>query len=430
MESSLYRKEMEDYVSVVDVYDSAALIGKDFEYLIEQYGVETVTDLMPKVIRVLEQLEYLAGKYEKENEELLHLESTIKRLHSEKDERTKERQQYEQEIEQIEESYRKETKDLCQMVAHLQDQNRRLQARLKDNVSGQEEALEKTEEDSTMIENLREKVNEQRGQIKGLQKEVKSKDLELDSIQKQLDKLVLDNLTLRKSTSSCRAETEHLVSQQVELENALHEKDQHILSIKDKITLCEKSHHCSNFMQTQVAQLSSTVRDTRMKTNIKTMQAKHLIDEKSELQSLLQDRDQQLRIIEERCQGDRASGEVPNIIGQVVGNVSDPDNPRFTLNELKDVLTERNTLKSKLIEIEEELQYYKTRANESEGDTSWQEEELATEPPSVDDCYAGDVQGPINKEPWEKLYGDGKPESGIRKFFDELCRRVNGMITE
>ena len=33
-----------------------------------------------------------------------------------------------------------------------------------------------------------------------------------------------------------------------------------------------------------------------MMTHIKTMQAKHLIDEKSELQSLLQDRDQQLRI--------------------------------------------------------------------------------------------------------------------------------------
>ena len=87
---------MEDYVSVVDVYDSAALIGKDFEYLIEQYGVEAVTDLMPKVIRVLEQLEYLAGKHEKENEELLQLESTIKRLHNEKEQRVTERQQYEQ----------------------------------------------------------------------------------------------------------------------------------------------------------------------------------------------------------------------------------------------------------------------------------------------------------------------------------------------
>lgn len=90
------RKEMEDFLSVVDVYDSAALIGKDFEYLIEQYGVEAVTDLMPKVIRVLEQLEYLAGKNEKENEELLQLESTIQRLHSDKQDRIKERQKYEQ----------------------------------------------------------------------------------------------------------------------------------------------------------------------------------------------------------------------------------------------------------------------------------------------------------------------------------------------
>lgn len=53
--------------------------------------------------------------------------------------------------------------------------------------------------------------------------------------------------------------------------------------------------------------------------------------------------------------------EKANIIGQVVGNVKDPDNPRFTLNELKDILTERNTLKSKLIEIEEELTYYKSK---------------------------------------------------------------------
>lgn len=87
---------MEDYLSVVDVYDSAALIGKDFEYLIEQYGVEAVTELMPKVIRVLEQLEFLASKNEKENDELMQLELTIKRLNSEKEERTKERQRYEQ----------------------------------------------------------------------------------------------------------------------------------------------------------------------------------------------------------------------------------------------------------------------------------------------------------------------------------------------
>jgi len=96
MEYSFYVKDMEDCITVVDVYDSAALIGKDFEYLIEQYGVEAVTDLMPKVIRVLEQLEYLAAQSEKENENIVQLEATIRRLNSDKEERNRERQRYEQ----------------------------------------------------------------------------------------------------------------------------------------------------------------------------------------------------------------------------------------------------------------------------------------------------------------------------------------------
>ena len=56
------------------------------------------------------------------------------------------------------------------------------------------------------------------------------------------------------------------------------------------------------------------------------------------------------------------------------------------------------------------------RAKESEGDTSWQDEEQASGPATLEDSYSGDVQGPINKEPWEKLHPDGKPESGIRKL--------------
>lgn len=47
--------------------------------------------------------------------------------------------------------------------------------------------------------------------------------------------------------------------------------------------------HCYQ-MLTQVTLLNSKVRDTRVTTSIKTMQVKHLIDEKSELQSLLRDR--------------------------------------------------------------------------------------------------------------------------------------------
>ena len=165
----------------------------------------------------------------------------------------------------------------------------------------------------------------------------------------------------------------------------------------------------------------------------------------------------------------------------MVGNLKNQDNPRFTLNELKDVLTERNTLKSKLIEIEDELAYYKSKyvcftliyitrcycandwlyhpytippihyhpytippihyttytlyhlyttthtlyhlyttvvsvCRETKSDeTSWSTEEQAADSASaMCNSYVGDVQGPINREPWEKLHG--KQESGIRKL--------------
>ncbi|KAF6029869.1 RILPL1 [Bugula neritina] len=367
MESSYYRtiKDMEEYVSVVDVYDSAALIGKDFEYLIEQYGVEAVTDLMPKVIKVLEQLEFLAAKSEKENDELLELVSTIKRLQSEKEERAKEKARYEQELEQIEESYRSETKDLCQMVSNLQEQNRKLKSRLHENTSGQEAADEKTQEDLQVIQTLKETVTKQRGQIKGLQTEIKQKDNEVDSMQNQLAKLVRTNQHLQITSSSFKSETNQLLAEHRHLQNTLQEKDRQIISIRDKISLSEKSQQ------------------------------------------------------QDSSDGNPSS----NIIGQVVGDVKDPENPRFTLNELKDVLTERNTLKSKLIEIEEELSYYKAKASEAEGsgNASWQEEELASGPTDLEASYTGDVQGPINKEPWEKLNPNAKPiESGIRKFFKFL----------
>lgn len=89
-------EEIVESVTVVDVYDQAAGIGKEFEKLIESYGVDSVTDLMPKVIKALEQLETLAGKYERENTEIAELRFTIDKLENEKIERNQERIRYEQ----------------------------------------------------------------------------------------------------------------------------------------------------------------------------------------------------------------------------------------------------------------------------------------------------------------------------------------------
>lgn len=40
-------------------------------------------------------------------------------------------------------------------------------------------------------------------------------------------------------------------------------------------------------------------------------------------------------------------------------DLKDPNRPRFTLQELRDVLHERNELKSKVFLLQEELAYYK-----------------------------------------------------------------------
>ena len=91
----LHNNSSFDDISVVDVYDTAASIGQEFEKLIDNFGPESVTELMPKVIVVLEQLEVLATKNQKENAELNELKLTVERLQASKSAKAAEREQYE-----------------------------------------------------------------------------------------------------------------------------------------------------------------------------------------------------------------------------------------------------------------------------------------------------------------------------------------------
>ncbi|KAK2102853.1 RILP-like protein 2 [Saguinus oedipus] len=61
-----------------------------------------------------------------------------------------------------------------------------------------------------------------------------------------------------------------------------------------------------------------------------------------------------------RSQGPPASGEVNLGPNKMVVDLTDPSRPRFTLQELRDVLQERNRLKSQLLVVQEELACYKS----------------------------------------------------------------------
>lgn len=73
-----------DDITVVDVYDLASDIGKECEKIIDCFGAEAVTALMPKVVQSLEMLEQLASRNENENATIQVLSDRVACLESEK----------------------------------------------------------------------------------------------------------------------------------------------------------------------------------------------------------------------------------------------------------------------------------------------------------------------------------------------------------
>lgn len=53
---------------------------------------------------------------------------------------------------------------------------------------------------------------------------------------------------------------------------------------------------------------------------------------------------------------------MPDLRNKVLYDVDDPDRPRFTTDELKEILHERNELKARLSELQDELSLYRPEA--------------------------------------------------------------------
>ncbi|KAK2169122.1 hypothetical protein LSH36_12g16103 [Paralvinella palmiformis] len=340
-------------LSVVDVYDIAASIGKEFEKIIDSYGPDAVTELMPKVISVLEHLEELTSKEQDETGEVEELRYTIERLEAEKAAKAEEREKYEQELEQIEDSWRLETQDLMNSVSHLQEENKRLRSAIRDK-DGQESELLKAAEDVSIITQLQDTIQKQRARVRLLEQEFKQKCLDAEAMQGQIERFARLNATMRSQTAISQQRAQALIQEQVDLQVQLHDKEQEVKKIRDRL---------------------------REQDNTPPLSPSDLVS--------LQDK------LEKQ--------------GKVVYDSSDPNRPRFTMNQLRDVLQEKNELKTKLIQIEEQLQQYKPKEKE--------------EPPPID--FDAPVYGPINKEPDEKLYPDRHASSGIRKLFQRFFEKLN-----
>ncbi|VDK72129.1 unnamed protein product [Onchocerca ochengi] len=331
------------HITVVDVYDLAASIGKDFERIIDEFGNDSVRQIMPKVISALETLESLANHNEKENEEILMLKKAVERLENEKQMKQQDRIKFELELEAIEENYRKEIDDLWSMVKNLQLENKHLSLATGDAASAFS-SMTTRDEDLKMLLELRELSTKQKEQIKELQKDINTYSCEVENLQNSVEKLIRQNKELLRKNASLQKQGRMLVE--------------------------EKSEIIKRLQLTEEA-------------NIK-------------LTKLFKDATRQCKDLQQY-------------------QMDDSDNsPRFTLSELREVLQEKNLLKGKVLELEEELEQLRpSRGRESVASDSSKELDRSAQ----SEEYV--VYGPINREPEEKLYPwkYERKESGVRKFF-------------
>uniref|UniRef100_A0A0R3RI21 RH1 domain-containing protein n=1 Tax=Elaeophora elaphi TaxID=1147741 RepID=A0A0R3RI21_9BILA len=348
------------HITVVDVYDLAASIGKDFERIIDEFGNDSVRQIMPKVISALETLESLANHNEKENEEILMLKKTVERLENEKQMKQQDRIKFELELEAVEENYRKEIDNLWSMVKNLQLENKHLSSATGDDASALTSTsieinfclpISARDEDLKMLLELRELSTKQKEQIKELQKDISTYSCEVENLHNSVEKLIRQNEELLRKNSSLQKQGRMLVEEKSE--------------IVKRLQLTEEA-------------------------NIK-------------LTKLFKDATRQCKDLQQY-------------------QMDDSDNaPRFTLSELREVLQEKNLLKGKVLELEEELEQLRpSRRRESVTSDSSRE---------FDRCAQTEeyvVYGPINREPEEKLYPwkYERKESGVRKLYALLYKKL------
>ncbi|XP_026130069.1 RILP-like protein 1 isoform X4 [Carassius auratus] len=312
-------------LNVMDVYDIAAVVGQEFERIIDQYGCEALSLLMPKVVRVLEILEVLVSRnsISPETEEL-RLE--LDRLRLERMERLEKDRKHKKELELVEDVWRGEAQDLLSQIAQLQEENKTLLNNLSvKECPMTEEDIQKqegmTERERQVMKKLKEVVDKQRDEIRAKDRELTLKNEDIEALQQQLNRLMKINHDLRHKITVVEAQGKALIEQKVELEASGQARQQEMGNLRQ-----------------EVARLKERLKE-QGKTSTETEEP---VGPPSPAQEAM-------------CDDDMSSLD-PN----------DPNRPRFTLQELRDVLHERNELKAKVFMLQEEIAYYKSDEQEEE----------------------------------------------------------------
>ncbi|KAM3599710.1 uncharacterized protein V6R79_010243 [Siganus canaliculatus] len=394
-------------LTVMDVYDIAAVVGQEFERIIDQYGCEALSRLMPKVVRVLEILEVMVSRSSiSPDTEELRLE--LDKLRLERLDRLEKEKKHRKELELVEDVWRGEAQDLLTQIAQLQEENKSLLTNLSVKEPLSEEELQRhegmTERERQVMKKLKEVVDKQRDEIRAKDRELTLKNEDIEALQQQQSRLMKINHDLRHKISVVEAQGKALIEQKVELEAGAQTRGQEVAALRQEVArLRERVQGSlsdrdpeeappqppSPAEQEPGAEGWSLRPDPSDLVDPSPRPLPGSLSPEGPEDGAEEAEDEAVLLWEALCEEE--SGGL---------DLKDPNRPRFTLQELRDVLHERNELKAKVFLLQEEVAYY--RSDEAE-------DEVVSSSPSP---------SPESRT----RSGSAPPESGIKRLFSFFSR--------
>nr|XP_054749582.1 RILP-like protein 1 isoform X1 [Lytechinus pictus] len=330
----------DDEMTVLKVYELAADAGRECQQLIEQFGEESASNVTLKIISILEHLELLVNEKTELEKQVSRLNEKLVVCQNELSRRTEETAHLQADLQKMEQRNLEDLEQWKEFLNKARRENKELKKQVneKEGQVKQDKVME--QETFKVLLKLKESVDNQRDTIRARDNELRSKNQDVEALQQQVDRLAKVNSNLRRKQELVESHSRNLIRQK------------------------------------------STLQVDVMRLN------KNLIEQKT-----MADTDDIDGGMKDTPQVDNKDGE-----NKVCFDPHDPDRPRFTLNELKKVLIERDEMHLKVVALEEELESYKS-----------EEDQTGSMANTSSSCHQ------------EENSGKNKP-SGIRKFFTNLFR--------
>jgi len=378
--NALFEKKV-DIINVLDIYNIASSVGQEFERLTDAFGGAVFAGVMPKIIRILEMLEAFVKIRDEKTTEITNMGSIVDDLQHQS---LKKDEKQEEEIGVIESCWKDETKVLQETIAVLENDNKKLAELLEnkmEEVNANIVEYNSKQQRATMSK-LQAKISEQRDELRVKSRAHDELIKEFEAVHSQMQRYAKHNSELHSKMKLLEHQGKLLIAEKAELEAKMLNKTEK--SVQLQMSSIPKSPDRVEPPTSFPGNKSSVEKDVPMD---------------------------------------------PLLANKLVIDLTDPDRPRYTLQELQEVLNDRNQLKAENFLLKEELVFYKDVARKygyDEQRDSWEElnQDEINESMKMTKLQAK-RKAALNQRGKDDANNTSTPpqqqnESGIRKFFTYL----------